>query len=42
MMEEIWKVIEDYKRENFTATEWVVYGIIVPTLLIIICGLAGV
>ena len=42
MMEEILKVIEDYKRENFTAKEWVVYGIIAPILLIIICGLAGV
>jgi len=35
------EIIEDFKRENFTAKEWVVYGIIVPLLLIIISGLAG-
>ena len=35
------EIIEDYKRENFTATEWVVYGIVYPLALILICAIAG-
>lgn len=30
-------IIEDYKSENFTAREYVVYGIIAPVLLFTAC-----
>lgn len=37
-MKEFLEAIEkDYKSENFTKTDWVVYGIIVPALFILIC-----
>lgn len=36
------EIIEDYKRDQFTEEEWVVFGIIAPLLFIIICGLVGV
>lgn len=31
-------IIEDYKRENFTAKEWVM-GAIGTTVLILLCGM---
>lgn len=35
------KIIEDYKRENFTARECVVYGIIAPIILFAACILSN-
>lgn len=32
---------KDILSENFTRKEYVVYGIVAPLALIIICGLAG-
>lgn len=34
-------MMADYRSEGFSRADWVKYGIIAPTLLIIICGLAG-
>ncbi len=35
------KIIEDYKRENFTPREYVVYGIIAPVSLFAACILSN-
>ena len=38
-MREFFEIMKrDYQSENFTLRDWVVYGIIGPLLLIIICG----
>ena len=34
-------IIKDYMKESFTLREWLVYGVIAPAALIIICLLAG-
>ena len=34
------EIIEDFKRENFTAKEWVVYGIIVPIVYVLLTAIA--
>lgn len=40
-MKELMKVFEkDIKSENFTRKEIVIYGIIAPLALILVCGLA--
>lgn len=40
-MKELIKVFEkDIKSENFTRKEIVIYGIIAPLALILVCGLA--
>ena len=33
------EIIEDYKREQFTAKEWVKYGIIAPIVYILITAI---
>ena len=41
-MKDFWKIIEkDITSENFTRKEYVVYGIVVPVVLVLLCGLAG-
>ena len=32
---------KDILSENFTRREYVVYGIIAPLVLVLVCGLAG-
>ena len=33
---------KDIMSENFTRREYVVYGIIAPLVLLLVCGLAGI
>ena len=32
---------KDITSENFTSREYVVYGIVAPLVLVLVCGLAG-
>ena len=32
---------KDITSENFTSREYVVYGIVAPLVLMLVCGLAG-
>jgi hypothetical protein len=32
---------KDIMSENFTCKEYVVYGVIAPLVLVLLCGLAG-
>jgi hypothetical protein len=32
---------KDIMSENFTRREYVVYGIVAPVVLVLLCGLAG-
>lgn len=32
---------KDIMRENFTRSEYVVYGIVAPLVLVLMCGLVG-
>ena len=35
-MKELWKTMEkDYRDENFTKSEWLVYGVIAPMALVL-------
>lgn len=34
-------IIKDFLSEKFTRREYVVYGIVAPLVLVIVCGLAG-
>ena len=41
-MKEFLKIMEkDIMSENFTRMEYVVYGIVAPVLLVLVCWLAG-
>jgi hypothetical protein len=41
-MKEFLKIMEkDIMSENFTKKEYVVYGVIAPLVLVLLCGLAG-
>ena len=41
-MKEFLKIMEkDIMNENFTRREYVVYGIVAPLVLVLVCGLAG-
>ena len=41
-MKEFLKIMEkDILSENFTRKEYVVYGIVAPLVLVLVCGLAG-
>lgn len=41
-MKEFLEIIgKDIMSENFTRKEYVVYGIIAPLMLVLVCGLAG-
>lgn len=41
-MKEFMKImVKDIKSENFTRKEYVVYGIIAPLVLLLVCVLAG-
>ena len=31
-------LIADYKAEGFSRAEWVIYGVVAPLVLVIICG----
>jgi len=35
------KMTADYRGENATFGEWMVYGVVVPMFLIALCGIAG-
>jgi hypothetical protein len=40
-MKEFWEIIgKDIMSENFTRKEYVVYGIVAPLVLVLLCGLA--
>ena len=34
-------IIKDYKEENYTLREWIIYGVIVPAIFIAVCLLAS-
>ena len=34
-------IIKDYLSEKFTCRQCVVYGIVAPLVLVLVCGLAG-
>jgi len=34
-------IIKDIKSEKFTRRQCVVYGIVAPLVLVLVCGLAG-
>jgi len=41
-MKEFLKIMgKDILSENFTRREYVVYGIVAPLVLVLLCGLAG-
>ena len=41
-MKEFVKIMEkDIMSEKFTKKEYVVYGIVAPLVLVLVCGLAG-
>ncbi len=41
-MKEFLKIMgKDIMKENFTKREYVVYGIVVPVVLVLVCGLVG-
>ena len=41
-MKDFWKIIEkDITSENFTQKEYVMYGIVAPLVLVLVCGLVG-
>ena len=41
-MKELLEIMgKDIKSENFTRREYVVYGIVAPLVLVLMCGLAG-
>ena len=41
-MKEFFEIMgKDIMNENFTRKELVVYGIVVPLVLVLVCGLAG-
>ena len=35
------ELIEDYMQGDYTLREWVIYGVLVPLALVVICLLAG-
>ena len=34
-------IIKDFLSEKFTRRQYVVYGIVAPLVLVLVCGLAG-
>jgi len=41
-MKEFMKIMgKDIMSENFTSREYVVYGIVAPLVLVLVCGLVG-
>ena len=41
-MKEFLKIVgKDILSENFTRREYVVYGIVTPLVMVLLCGLAG-
>ena len=34
-------MMKDIMSENFTKKEYLVYGIVAPVVLVLVCGLAG-
>lgn len=41
-MKEFLKIMgKDIMKENFTKKDYVVYGIVAPLALVLVCGLAG-
>ena len=41
-MKEFFEIMgKDIMSENFTRREYVVYGIVAPLVLLLLCGLAG-
>ena len=42
IMKEFFKIMgKDIMSENFTRKEYVVYGIVAPLVLVLVCGLVG-
>lgn len=40
-MKELYDIMmKDFKEENFTLKEWIIYGVVAPLALILLCGLA--
>ena len=34
------RIIQDYKDEHFTLREWLVYGLVWPTVMLTVCIIA--
>lgn len=40
-MKELYDIMmKDFQEENFTLKEWIIYGVVAPLALILLCGLA--
>lgn len=40
-MKELYNIMmKDFQEENFTRKEWIIYGVVAPLALILLCGLA--
>jgi len=40
-MKELYDIMmKDFKEENFTLKEWIIYGLLAPIALILLCGIA--
>lgn len=40
-MKELYDIMmKDFKQENFTLKEWIIYGVCAPLVLILLCGFA--
>lgn len=40
-MKELYDIMmKDFQEENFTLKEWIIYGVVSPIALILLCGIA--
>lgn len=40
-MKELYDIMmKDFKQENFTLKEWIIYGVVAPIAVILMCGIA--
>lgn len=40
-MKELYDIMmKDFKEENFTLKEWIIYGVVAPIAVILMCGIA--
>ena len=40
MKELYYIMMKDFKEENFTLKEWIIYGVVAPIAVILMCGIA--
>ena len=40
-MKELYDIMmKDFQEENFTLKEWIIYGVVAPIAVILMCGIA--